>query len=93
MRSSGGYCDLSSTSSAELWIIMHESGGRPDADNPTSTAFGLGQLLLANRLHYLGGNYATTDCGKQLSAFRAYVADAYGTAETAKAFWQANGWY
>jgi septal ring factor EnvC (AmiA/AmiB activator) len=93
VRASGGYCDLSSTSSAERWIIMHESSGRPDADNPTSTAFGLGQLLLSNRLHYLGADYATTDCGKQLSAFRAYVADAYGTAEAAQAFWQANGWY
>jgi hypothetical protein len=26
-------------------------------------------------------------------AFRAYVPDRYGTAERAKAFWQANGWY
>ena len=93
VRSSGGVCDLSGTSSAELWIIMHESGGRPDADNPTSTAFGLGQLLMANRIKYLGANYATTDCGLQLGAFRAYVRDAYGTAGAAQAFWQANGWY
>ena len=93
VRSSGGVCDLSGTSAAEYWIIMHESGGRPDADNPTSTAFGLGQLLLANRIRYLGDNYATTDCGLQLRAFRAYVGDAYGTAEAAQAFWQANGWY
>jgi septal ring factor EnvC (AmiA/AmiB activator) len=93
VRSSGGMCDLSGTSSAEEWIIMHESGGRPDADNPTSTAFGLGQLLLANRMRYLGSNYDTLDCGLQLGAFRAYVAGAYGTAEAAKAFWQANGWY
>jgi hypothetical protein len=93
VRASGGFCDLSGTSSAEHWIIMHESSGRPAADNPTSTAFGLGQLILANRIRYLGADYATTDCGKQLSAFRMYVADAYGTAETAKAFWQANGWY
>ncbi|HKE97334.1 MAG TPA: hypothetical protein VKG45_00145 [Actinomycetes bacterium] len=88
-----GTCDLSGTSAAERWIIMRESGGRPTADNPTSTAFGLGQLLLANRLRYLGDDYATTDCGKQLAAFRAYVADAYGDAETAQAFWEANGWY
>jgi len=89
----GGRCDLSGVSPAELWIITRESGGNPTADNPTSTAFGLGQLLLGNRILYLGRDYATTDCGKQLWAFRAYVRDRYGTAERAKAFWQANGWY
>jgi hypothetical protein len=40
--------------------------------------FGLGQLLLGNRVLYLGRDYATTDCGLQLSAFRAYVRDRYG---------------
>ena len=90
---SGRRCDLSGTSAAERWIILHESGGDPTADNPTSTAFGLGQLLLGNRVLYLGRDYATTDCGKQLWAFRAYVRDRYRTAERAKAFWQANGWY
>jgi septal ring factor EnvC (AmiA/AmiB activator) len=90
---SGGRCDLSGTSAAEYWIIMRESSGDPTADNPTSTAFGLGQLLLGNRILYLGQDYATTDCGRQLWAFRAYVRDRYGTTERAKAFWQANGWY
>ena len=92
-RGPGGRCDLSGTSAAEHWIIMHESGGDPTADNPTSTAFGLGQLLLGNRILYLGADYATIDCGKQLKAFRGYVRDRYGTAEAAKAFWQAHGWY
>jgi hypothetical protein len=90
---SGRRCDLSGTSAAERWIIMRESSGDPTADNPASTAFGLGQLLLGNRILYLGEDYATTDCGRQLWAFRAYVRDRYGTAERAKAFWQANGWY
>jgi septal ring factor EnvC (AmiA/AmiB activator) len=90
---SGGRCDLSGTSAAEHWIIMRESSGFPTADNPTSTAFGLGQLLLGNRILYLGREYATTDCGRQLWAFRAYVRDRYGTAERARAFWRANGWY
>jgi septal ring factor EnvC (AmiA/AmiB activator) len=92
-RGAGGRCDLSGTSAAERWIIMRESSGYPTADNPTSTAFGLGQLLLGNRILYLGQDYATIDCGKQLWAFRAYVRDRYGTAERAQAFWQANGWY
>jgi hypothetical protein len=90
---SGGRCELSGTSAAERWIILRESSGDPTADNPTSTAFGLGQLLLGNRILYLGRDYATIDCGRQLWAFRAYVRDRYGTAERAKAFWQANGWY
>jgi hypothetical protein len=89
----GPPCDLSGTSAAERWIIMKESSGYPTADNPASTAFGLGQLLLGNRILYLGEDYATTDCGRQLWAFRAYVHDRYGTAARAKAFWQANGWY
>ena len=88
-----GRCDLSGTSAAERWIIMHESSGYPTADNPTSTAFGLGQLLLGNRILYLGKDYATTDCGKQLAAFRTYVRERYGTAEAAQAFWQSHGWY
>jgi septal ring factor EnvC (AmiA/AmiB activator) len=93
IHGSGRPCDLSGTSAAEHWIIMRESSGYPTADNPTSTAFGLGQLLLGNRILYLGPQYATTDCGRQLWAFRAYVRDRYGTAERARAFWQANGWY
>ena len=93
IHGSGRRCDLSGTSPAEYWIIMRESSGFPTADNPTSTAFGLGQLLLGNRILYLGQAYATTDCGRQLWAFRAYVGDRYGTAARAKAFWQANGWY
>jgi hypothetical protein len=79
IHGSGRPCDLSGTSPAEHWIIMRESSGYPTADNPASTAFGLGQLLLGNRILYLGEQYATTDCGRQLWAFRAYVCDRYGT--------------
>jgi len=89
----GGKCDLSGTSDAEYWIIMHESGGDPTADNPRSTAFGLGQLLIDGRRHYLGANADTTDCALQLQAFRGYVRDRYGTAENARAFWVSHGWY
>ena len=89
----GGKCDLSGTSDAEYFIIMKESGGDPTADNPRSTAFGLGQLLLDGRRHYLGADADTTDCGLQLQAFRGYVSDRYGTAENARAFWISHGWY
>jgi hypothetical protein len=83
-------------SPAEAWIIARESGGNVFADNPTSTAFGLGQLLLANRQHYgriLGVSPDTTNYAAQLQMFRMYVRDRYGTAERAKAFWQVHGWY
>jgi septal ring factor EnvC (AmiA/AmiB activator) len=92
-RRTGTKCDLSGTSDAEYWIIMRESGGDPTAANPTSTAFGLGQLLLDLRQRLLGADYDTIDCGKQLSAFRSYVKERYGTAENAKAFWESHGWY
>lgn len=92
-RRTGTKCDLSGTSDAEYWIIMRESGGDPTAANPNSTAFGLGQLLLDLRQRLLGADYDTIDCGKQLAAFRAYVRERYGTAENAKAFWIAHGWY
>ncbi len=87
-------CDLSGTSDAEYNIIMKESGGNPYADNPNSTAFGLGQLLYSGRVNYLGVALAdTVDCGLQLKAFRGYVRDRYGTAERAWAFWLSHHWY
>ncbi|HET9558562.1 MAG TPA: hypothetical protein VFS70_15590 [Actinomycetota bacterium] len=89
----GGKCNLSGTSDAEYFIIMKESGGDPTADNPRSTAFGLGQLLIDGRRHYLGANADTIDCGLQLQAFRGYVRDRYGTAENARSFWLSHGWY
>jgi len=89
----GARCDLAGTSAAERFIVEHESGGYPGAQNPSSTAFGLGQLLLDQRLRHLGADYATTDCARQLAAFRAYVRDRYGTAEAAMAFWLAHHWY
>ncbi len=92
-RRTGTKCDLSGTSDAEYWIVMHESGGDPTAANPSSTAFGLGQLLLDLRQRLLGADYDTIDCSKQLYAFRQYVKERYGTAENAKAFWLAHGWY
>lgn len=92
----GGAVRLGGVSDAERWIIMHESGGRTNARNPTSTAFGLGQLLIANRQHYgkiLGVSANTTDYGSQLKMFRMYVRDRYGNAENAERFWKAHHWY
>jgi hypothetical protein len=94
LRPFGGVrIDMSELSASERYIISHESGGETTAKNPTSSAFGLGQLILANRKHYLGGNANTTDPGLQLKAFRGYVKDRYGNADNAAAFWRKNHWY
>jgi len=75
-------------------IIQHESGGRTTAKNPHSTAFGLGQLLYANRVHYLGrANANTTDYNLQLGAMQHYIKDRYGNAQNAWGFWQKHHWY
>lgn len=85
--------DMGQLSASERYIISHESGGSTTAKNPSSTAFGLGQLLVANRRHYLGANANTTDPGLQLKAFRGYVRDRYGNADRAAAFWRSHHWY
>lgn len=90
---SGGSCDLSSVPPAGREIIMAESGGDPTAKNPHSTAFGLGQLIVANRKALMGANYASTDCGAQLDAFTRYTKGRYGTFEKALAFRKQHGWY
>jgi hypothetical protein len=75
-------------------IIQHESGGNVHAKNPHSTAFGLGQLLYANRVHYLGrANAGTTNYQAQLGAMQHYIKDRYGNAQKAWGFWQKHHWY
>jgi hypothetical protein len=92
-RHHGQHIDMSSLSASERFIIMHESGGWTGDKNPSSSAFGLGQLLKANRKHYMGANWQSTDPGLQLKAFRSYVHDRYGNANRAAAFWRSHKWY
>lgn len=89
----GVHINMNQLNSSERYIIQHESGGSTTAKNPHSSAFGLGQLTIANRRHYLGANANTTDPGLQLKAFRGYVHDRYGTAQRAEAFWRSHHWY
>ena len=91
--SGGVHINMNSLSPAERYIIQHESGGSTTAKNKTSTAFGLGQLLIANRRHYMGANANSTDPTLQLQAFRHYVKDRYGNADRAEAFWKSHHWY
>lgn len=83
-------------SAAEHWIIQHESAGKVWADNPTSSAFGIGQLLWSNRVHYgriLHVSPRTTSYKAQLAMFRLYVRDRYRTATAAMRFRMRHGWY
>jgi Cell wall-associated hydrolases (invasion-associated proteins) len=83
-------------SEAEAYIIQHESGGDPTADNPTSTAFGIWQGLASTRAAYaqrMGFDPDTTDVNQQLQMFRQYISDRYGSAEAAEDFWRKNHWY
>lgn len=85
-------CDLSSLPASARSIIMAESGGDPTAKNPHSTAFGLGQLTIANR-RALMSNPGSKDCGEQLAAFSKYVRGRYGSYDRALSFRRGHGWY
>lgn len=94
-KPSGGAsrCDLSGLPGSAQQIIQRESGGDPTAKNPNSTAFGLGQLIVANRKALMGSNYASTDCGDQIDAFKKYTLGRYGSFDKALSFHKRNGWY
>jgi hypothetical protein len=86
-------CDLSDLPAAAQEIIQRESGGDPTAKNPHSSAFGLGQLIVANRKQLMGANYKSTDCDAQIDAFSKYTLGRYGSYERALRFHNRNGWY
>lgn len=73
------------------WIIQRESGWNPNAQNPTSTAYGLFQFL--NGTWGSVGARKTSDPAAQALAGMAYIKQRYGTPANARAFWQRNGWY
>jgi len=69
-------------------IVKSESGWRPDAQNPHSTAFGLCQFLNSTWKHG-----KTNDPVEQLRECVAYTSDRYNTPNEAWAFWRANRWW
>lgn len=87
----------------ERYIVGRESGGRTTANNPNSTAFGLGQLISGNRVAYarrLGlpwrreaGDTGSTNRAAQLAMMRMYIDDRYGSARSAYNFHVNHGWY
>lgn len=75
------------------WIMQHESGFNPNARNPSSGAYGLGQFLGHEGDKYGAMGAYSGDPTKETNALLAYISDRYGTPANAKAFWEAHHWY
>jgi hypothetical protein len=71
-------------------LYMSESGWRIDADNPTSSAYGIPQAL--TEMHDLPADYMTS-AEAQIRWGLEYIQDTYGTPCSAWSFKQGNGWY
>ena len=89
----GGGFSASQMPASARWVMQHESAGRTNARNPHSTAFGAFQMIAANRRHYMGRNWQSTDLGLQYAAATKYVNQSYGGWNGAKSFWQRHRWY
>jgi hypothetical protein len=71
-------------------LYVSESNWRVDADNPTSSAYGIPQAL--TELHDLPADYMTS-AESQIRWGLEYIADSYGSPCSAWSFKQANNWY
>lgn len=71
-------------------LYVSESNWRVDADNPTSSAYGIPQALTS--LHDLPADYMTS-AEAQIRWGLDYIDRAYGTPCNAWAFKQGHGWY
>ena len=72
-------------------LILRESGWRPEAQNPTSTAYGLGQFL--DSTWQSTGYEKTSDPFLQLEAMMVYIENRYVTPCAALRHQIANNWY
>ena len=77
--------------SAWYTLGMKESGWRNTAQNPTSTAYGIGQFL--NSTWAGVGMTKTSDPQQQVLAMAKYIKNRYGSPSRALAFHYANNWY
>lgn len=71
-------------------LYVSESDWRIDADNPTSSAYGIPQAL--TQLHDLPADYMTS-AESQIRWGLGYIRDTYGTPCSAWSFKAGNGWY
>jgi hypothetical protein len=77
--------------SAWYTLGMKESGWRNTAQNPTSTAYGIGQFL--NSTWKGVGMTKTSDPRLQVLAMAKYIRNRYGSPSRALAFHKRNNWY
>ena len=73
-----------------LWT--KESGWRVDADNPTSSAYGIPQALPGSKMSSEGADWET-NAVTQIRWGLGYIENRYGTPCAAWAHSQANNWY
>lgn len=73
------------------FIVSHESGFNPTAQNPTSTAYGMFQFLDSTWAS-VGGS-KTSDPGVQAALGMKYIQSRYGDPINAQAFWNSHHWY
>ncbi len=71
-------------------LYMSESGWRVDADNPTSSAYGIPQAL--TQLHDLPADYMTS-AEAQIRWGLEYIQGTYGSPCSAWSFKSGRGWY
>mgnify|MGYP001583956538 CR=1 FL=1 len=72
-------------------IVGHESGFRPTAQNPTSTAFGLFQFLDSTWASY--GCKKTAVVSEQIRCGIKYISARYKDPNRALLFWNLHRWY
>ncbi|HTE60088.1 MAG TPA: transglycosylase SLT domain-containing protein, partial [Solirubrobacteraceae bacterium] len=98
---SGSWVDLmGSISEQRGWnlsdwkrLVDKESGGNPNARNPSSGAYGLGQFLGATAQSYAKFGALSSDPVDQIRAMAQYISDRYGDPSSALSFHNANNWY
>lgn len=73
-------------------IIMRESRWIVNADNPTSSAYGIPQALPGSRMAAFGADWRTNPA-TQIRWGLDYVDDRYGTPCQAWSFKSSHGWY
>lgn len=79
--------------SALSFIVAHESGGKVGERSAEHSARGLFQLTAVNYHLNPGGQNSFGNAVEESQGGIRYIAQRYGTADNAAAFWQRHHWY
>lgn len=74
------------------YIFSHEAGWNPNAINPSSGTYGLGQMQGYN-LHYYTKYGSKSNPLAQIRGSYDYMTDRYGSPNGALSWWQSHHWY